>query len=155
MDVVIDASDLIQIIIALISLTSVILIYLIFKKTRELEQQKLFSNLVNQEKNLRISLWDLDSTRFQNLSDEEIVNMDFQYDTLLFNFYEYLAIIIYKKIILEKDLLPYFERFLFDVYLNFKESILFEGGERKPEEEYKYLIWLFKKLRFREKINSY
>jgi len=153
-DVAIDASNIIQIVIALISLTSVILILFIFKRNRELEQQKLFHDLVDQERDLRLILWEINSARFKDLSDEEIIQMDFEYDSLLFNFYEYLALVIYSKIIPEKYVLAYFERFLFDVYLNFKESILFEEGTKiQPEKGYKHLIWLFRRLRFREKIN--
>lgn len=66
------------------------------------------------------------------------------YDTLLFNYYEYLAICLKEDFISEKESKLYFNELLPDVRQIFEDSLLFvEGYARK--EQYPGIQWLFKK----------
>ena len=68
------------------------------------------------------------------------------YDTLLFNYYEYLAICIYKNLIDEKESKLYFRELLKDVLDRFQHSILFKENYAE-KNQYGALQWLFKKGR--------
>lgn len=76
-----------------------------------------------------------------NKREEEITK--FHYDTLLFNYYEYLAVCLKKELINESETWLYFKEFLIELKENFDESVLFKKriGDK---EKYPGIQWLFK-----------
>lgn len=61
----------------------------------------------------------------------------------MFNYYEYLAICLYKRLINEKDAKLYFKDLLCYVKEAFDSSILFEE-KYANRNQYKGIQWLFK-----------
>lgn len=134
---------IIQFVTVMITLTSVIILYKTIQNSKNLNQNNLFNELVKQERELRIKLSEyrieIDKRLDKNKKFEEIT---LNYDTLLFNYYEYLAICVYRKLINEKETKLYFKNLLKDVRQMFEDSILFEEGYAK-KEDYHGLRWLF------------
>jgi len=65
------------------------------------------------------------------------------YDTLLFNYYEYLAICVYQRLVNEQETKLYFKDLLVGVRQKFENSVLFmeHYAERS---QYGALRWLFR-----------
>lgn len=126
----------------LITLISVIFIYKTIKSNETLNQRILFSNITKEERESRIKLNEYrDKINSEEKGFEEIV---FDYDTLLFNYYEYVAICISKKLIKESDAKLYFKTLLKSVKERFDSSLMFKENYAK-QEEYPGIQWLFKK----------
>lgn len=68
----------------------------------------------------------------------------FNYETILFNYYEYVAICLYKNLINESESNLYFRDLLKSVKEYFESSLLFEK-ELAKKEEYPGIQWLLKK----------
>ena len=136
MDIIL-ISLVIQGIIALIAFTTAIIIY-------RLNQRIIFNEIVKQERELRIKLFDykqkIDDRRREKSERESFA---LNHDTLLFNYYEYLAICLFKNLIRKHDAKLYFYDLLKDTRLQFESSILFKM-EYAKREQYKALQWLFK-----------
>lgn len=66
------------------------------------------------------------------------------YDTLLFNYYEYLAVCVNNSLSVENVMKKYFKQLLIFVNERFGNSILFEEQFAK-REEYPGIQWLFKR----------
>ena len=139
-----DINTLIQLVIAVIMFFSVVLIYMTIKNNKTLNRNLLFNELVKQEIGLRIKLQEyreeIQRRKGGNGDFEEIM---LDYDTLLFAYYEYLAICSYKKLINEKDVKLYFRIPLRNVKFLFEKSLLFSGGYAH-KEEYPGMQWIFK-----------
>ena len=135
---------IIQSIVAIITLISVILIYKTIKSNESLNQKIILNEVVKQERELRIKLseYRIEINKRIN-SKKDFSEISLNYDTLLFNYYEYLAICLYKKIIHEKETQLYFEERLKYVKEIFDSSILFKK-DYAQKEQYKGLNWLFK-----------
>lgn len=131
-------SLVIQSIIAIIALITAIIIY-------KLNQRIIFNEIIKQERGLRIKLFDYKQKiedKNRTKSEREVLALN--HDTLLFDYYEYLSICLFRKLINQRDTELYFkERFGFVKDL-FESSILFERGFAE-KEQYKALQWLFKK----------
>ncbi len=138
-----DINLLVQQVIALIMLASVILIYRTIKSNEKLNQNLLFNEAVKQERELRIKLQEyreeIHSRIDESLEPKEIT---LDYDSLLFNYYEYLAICVYKQIIDGNDAAKYFKESLKSVRQQFDDSILFREGYAE-KSQYPGLRWLF------------
>ena len=137
MDIIL-ISLIIQSIIAIVALITLIIIY-------RLNQRIILNEVVKQERELRIKLFDYK----QLIDDRRLVKnkretLALNHDTLLFNYYEYLAICVYKKFVKGKDARLYFNDLLKATWVQFKESILFSKGFAE-KEQYRVLNWLFKK----------
>ena len=136
---------IIQTIAVLITFISVILIYKTIKSNERLNQQILFSNITKEERELKIKLNEYQE-RFNNKrttkKEKEIILLN--RESLLFNYYEYLAICLYKKLINESETKLYFEDILKGIKRDFDSSLLFEKKEAS-KEEYPGIQWLFKK----------
>ena len=136
---------LIQFLAVILTFVSIALLYKTIKENKNLNQNMLFNEVVKQERELRIKLWDYriemekmpaNSRRFKEKT--------LDYDTLLFNYYEYLAICLYKNLIGEKEAKLYFKELLINIKELFEKSILFKEGYA-TKEQYKGIQWLFKK----------
>ena len=93
---------IIQTFAVIITLVSVILIYKTIKSNEKLNQQILFSNITREERELRIKLNEYrDKINSISTKSKSINELILDYDTLLFNYYEYLAICIHNKLINE------------------------------------------------------
>ena len=134
---------IVQFLTAIITLISVYLVYRTIKSNISLNQNNLFNELVKQERELKIKLneyrLEIDNRIDKEKEFEEITLM---YDTLLFNYYEYLAICLYQKLINEKYAKYYFKELLDDVKQLFEDSILFKE-QYAQKSQYKGLQWLF------------
>lgn len=135
-----DSNTLVQLIIAVISLISVILIYITILTNRDINKRILFCNITKEERELKIKLLEY-KEKITN-KEEETIRLD--YETLLFNYYEYLAIAIYKDFINEDETKLYFKNLLKGVKEYFDFSLLFEKNLAK-KEEYPGIQWLFKR----------
>ena len=80
----------------------------------------------------------------KNKNKDNYIEITLDYDTLLFNYYEYLAICLYQCLINENETKRYFNELLKAVKEKFDASILFKEGFAK-REQYPGLQWLFKK----------
>ncbi|GEM_PF-6687059 len=140
-----DINIFVQLIIAIIMFASVVLIYMTIRSNKILNQNILFNEFVKQEIGLRIKLQeyrkDIHSREENGDSSKEIM---LDYDTLLFGYYEYLAICLYKKLVNENDVGLYFKISLKEVKFFFDKSLLFIEGYAE-EYEYPGLRWLFKR----------
>ena len=145
MDAHMDISIIVNILIALIMLTSATFVWLTILSNNRLNQKILFNEIVKQERELRIKLNEykekIDDPDLDN-AQKEITKVN--YDTLLFNYYEYLAICVYKKSLSDDEVKLYFLFPLRTVKNWFESSILFEKGYVK-KEQYPEILWLSKK----------
>lgn len=140
-----DTNTIVQLIIAIISLISVILIYKTILNNEDINKKILFSNITKEERELRIKLQEYrEKAEDKKLTKREKEVAIFNYETLLFNYYEYLAICLYKNFINESETKLYFRVLLKSVKDYFETSLLFEKGYAK-REEYKGVQWLFRK----------
>jgi len=130
-------SIIIQSIIAIIALITVMIIY-------KLNQRIIFNEVVKQERELRIKLSEYrkEIHKKQNQS-QEFKELVLDHNTLLFNYYEYLAICLYKNLINKNETKLYFKQRLIYVKDEFDSSLMFKENYAK-KEEYKVLNWLFK-----------
>ena len=135
----------IQSITVLITLISVILIYRTIKSNEILNQRIIFNEVIKQERELRIKLSEYrEKINSKRIKKDERKDFELDHNTLLFNYYEYLSICLYKKIINEKETKLYFEERLKYVSELFNSSILFKE-KYAEKEQYKSLQWLFKR----------
>ncbi len=142
-----DLDSFLRFLAMVISLISAILIFLTINSNKKLNQRILFNEIVKQERELRIKL---DKYRqeidFEQLDNENDKLKALNYETLLFNYYEYLSICIFKKIIKEKEGKLFFKGLLKETQKVFNTSFMFEQGYSN-KKQYPFLKWLFKKWR--------
>lgn len=137
---------IIQAISIIIALFTALVLYWTIRSNNILNQNNLFNELVRQERELRVKL-DEYKTQFRSFDeeDEEFDNLAIEYDTLLFNYYEYLGVCINQRLVNEKKVKYYFKNLLISVKEHFYEiSILFNEGYAL-RKDYPALRWLFKK----------
>jgi len=140
-----DTNNLIQLAIAVIMFFSVLLIYMTIKSNKTLNRNLLFNELVKQEIGLRIKLQEYrEEIHLRKKNSENPENIMLDYDTLLFGYYEYLAICLYKKLVDERDIKLYFKIPLKEVNFLFERSLLFSEDYAK-REDYPVTQWLFKR----------
>ncbi len=131
--------DISQFFTLIFTFLSLILLYLTIENTKQINRTNLFGDLVRQERELRVKLFEFkERIRNKQGSTKEV---SLSYDTLLFNFYEFLAISLYKKLVNEKETKLYFKTMFKDVVDLFDSSILFKENYAK-KEDYKGIIWL-------------
>jgi len=134
----------IQTIAVITALISVILIYKTIKSNEKLNQKILFSNITKEEREIRIKLQEYREKFHQpNISKEEENIILFNRESLLFNYYEYLAICLNKQLINENETKLYFKEILKGIKRDFENSLLFKKKIAK-KEEYPGIQWLFK-----------
>jgi len=135
---------LIQIITAIITVAYVILISKTIKSNKELNQNSLFNEIIKQERYLKIKLLEyrnkINSLKNPNKKEEAMLD----YDTMLFNYYEFLAICLSKNIVQEEKAKLFFLTPLKSVREMFEKSILFKKNFAK-KEDYPGIQWLIKK----------
>jgi len=134
----------IQTIAVITTLISVILIYKTIKSNESLNQRILFSNVTKEEREIRIKLQEYQE-KFNNLKtpkkEKEIILFD--RESILFNYYEYLAICLNKNLINESETKLYFKDILKGIKRDFNNSLLFKK-EIAKKQEYPGIQWLFK-----------
>lgn len=136
---------LIQSLIAIITLISVILIYKTIKSNERLNQMILFDRITKEERELRIRFQEYrERAENKKLTQSERERIIFNYETLLFNYYEYVAISLFKSLIKEEEANLYFRDLLISVKELFETSLLFEKKVAN-KEEYPGMQWLFRK----------
>ncbi|MBU2639927.1 MAG: hypothetical protein KKG75_04455 [Nanoarchaeota archaeon] len=140
-----DIETNISILTTLIALFSAVLLYKTIKSNQDLNKKILFSNITKEERELRLKL-EKYRERIDNkkLTKHEREIAALNYDTMLFNYYEYLAISLYKGLVNESETKLYFKELLISVKDYFDSSILFEENYAQ-KKEYKALQWLFKR----------
>lgn len=137
---------IIQTIAVITTLISVILIYKTMKSNEKLNQRILFSNITKEERELRIKL---QSEYREKIEDKKLEKEKkdialLNFETSLFNYYEYLAICLYKNLVDESETKLYFKEILKGIKRVFENSLLFKKGAAQ-KEEYKGIQWLFRK----------
>lgn len=136
---------IIQTIAVITTLISVILIYKTIKSNERLNQRILFDRITKEERELRVKFQEygekIDNKKISRKEREKLI---FTYETLLFNYYEYLAICLYKNLVNESESKLYFKDLLISVKRMFESSLLFKNKVAK-KQEYKGIQWLFKK----------
>jgi|TARA_B100001971_G_C18187354_1_gene536461 hypothetical protein len=126
----------IQLFIASVAFTSLLII-------QRINQRIIFNEVVKQERELRIKLNEYrEEISRRKSSGLDFNNIALDYDTLLFNYYEYLAISIYKRLVNDNISKLYFKTSLIYVKEQFESSILFDQ-KFANKEEYPAMIWLF------------
>ena len=123
----------------------IILIYITIKSNQRLNKQNIFTEIVKQERQLKIKLLeyrDIINNKKLNVVKREGTKLD--YDTLLFNYYEFLAICLYNKFINEREAKLFFKSPLISVKEMFDNSLLFTA-DYADESQYPFIRWLFKK----------
>lgn len=129
----------------ILTFISIIILAKTIKNNINLNKNNLFNELVKQERELRIKLQEYKEEIWKKLDEsKEHEETTLAYDTLLFNYYEYLSICLYKSLIDENGAKLYFGELLPDVRQLFENSILFKK-EYAKKEQYKGIQWLFKK----------
>ena len=139
---------LIQSLTSIIALVSILILYRTIKSNEDINQRTIFNEVVKQERELRIKLSEyreeIHKRQKKSKDKENFIEITLDYDTLLFNYYEYLAICVNQRLINEKETKLYFKDLLIEVKDRFENSLLFK--ERYAEKsQYKVLQWLFKK----------
>ena len=130
--------------IAIIAFSSVILATITIKSNKNLNQKMLFNEIVKQERALRIKLLEYrEKINNPDLNNEQSKIAKLDYDTLLFNYYEFFGVCIYKKLINEKETKLLFKEYVKSVKEIFDNSILFKE-EYAEKSQYKVLQWLFR-----------
>lgn len=136
---------IIQTIAVITTLISVILIYKTIKSNERLNQRIFFDRITKEERELRVKFQEygekIDNKKISRKEREKLI---FTYETLLFNYYEYLAICLYKNLVNESESKLYFKDLLISVKRMFESSLLFKNKVAK-KQEYKGIQWLFKK----------
>ena len=136
--------NLLQITAIIIFLVSVLFIFLTILSNKNLNQRLLFNKIVKQERELRILL-----NSYRKDIDYEIIKTEedkiriLEYETLLFNYYEYIAICINKGLLKEKEAILFFKQLLKQTKEVFESSYMFEKDYAK-KEQYLGIQWLFK-----------
>lgn len=136
---------IIQSITVIITIIYVILISKTIISNKRLNQQNIFNEIVRQERDLKIKLLEYrDKINNEKLSKKKRNETKLDYDTLLFNCYEFLAICLHNGLINEKETRLFFKTPLISVKDLFESSLLFKEGYAK-KEQYKGIQWLFRK----------
>ena len=143
-----DISIIIQLVIAGIMLASTVLILITILFNRKTNQNLTFVEVVKNERELRIKLNEYKIKMVGKNGTEEWEELALNYDGLLFDYYEFIALCIYEKLINENNSKIYFKRLLISVKDHFNDSILFREQFKDgfiKIEQYPVLQWLFKK----------
>ena len=129
----------------IVTIVYVSLIYFTLRTNKEINKKILFNAIVNQERMNGANINEYrDVIHSENSSDAQKENAKGDYDTFLFNFYEYLALCVSQKFVDEKVAMVFFREYLKSVKELFDKSVLFKGGYAEAEQ-YKGLLWLFKR----------
>tara|TARA_Y100000310_G_scaffold298381_1_gene332280 strand:+ start:4754 stop:5212 length:459 start_codon:yes stop_codon:yes gene_type:complete len=140
---------IIQIFNSILILISVSLIYKTIKSNEKSNKRIIFNELVKQERELRIKLNEYRKEIHKKRAEsKDFIEIAQEYDTLLFNYYEYLAISIYEKSVTEKETKLFFRGLMKDVKELFEKSSLFDEksySDYSKKEDYKALQWLFRR----------
>ena len=118
---------IIQSVLVVVTVVNVFLVYITIKSNESTNKNNLFDRVVAQERNLRIQLNKYrDIIHDDIFSERKINNARGDYDTLLFNYYEYFALCILKEFINEDYAKIFFRSHLSSVWDLFDGSILFK-----------------------------
>jgi len=136
---------IIQVITLIVTSIYVILVYKTIKSNQDINRKRIFNEIVKQERDLRIKLLEYNET----IGDEEKSKTKrkeakLNYDTLLFNYYEYLSVCLFKEMVNEDEIKLFFEEYVKSVKELFESSLLFKE-KYATKEQYRGIQWLFGK----------
>ena len=134
-----DISLFISVIYSIIALISVLILFFTLRMNKRVSENSLFNELVKQERELRINL---NSIAWRMREEPKNESLKYAYETLVFNFYEYIAICVYTKIVRNNVTRRFFFNLLVSTKELFDESLLFKDGLAK-KKHYSALLWLF------------
>ena len=125
-----DIADLIQLLIAIIMGFTAFLSYFAFRQNSSANLLSVFNEVVKEEIRLRSMLFEY---RRKISSAKEYLKVDLikEADQLMFNYYDYVAILFFDKKVDKKNFLSYFKPVLGEVYSTFIESSIFFDFEDK------------------------
>lgn len=124
---------------------SVIIVYLTFRDNRRFHVQKMLNEIVSEERKLKIKLNEYqEKLRKIKSSSFEKENLWNEHDTLLFNFYEYVSLLVLSGFLPFKETNKYFRRIFVDVYASFVSNKTFFGRDGIERDDYPNLLRLFK-----------
>lgn len=126
-----------------IALITVIVLTVTIQNNKKLNEINVFNEIIKQERELRVKLNEYRKDIDNCNKPEQEINIKLDHDTLLFNFYEYLAICIKKKLIKETNAKIYFKILIKNLKKHFKNSQLFKT-EVVTKRQYPGILWLFK-----------
>ena len=129
---------------------SVIIASFVLKNNKIFHKQKMLSGLVSRERDLRIKLSEYQEKIGITRDKKKVNRLWNDHDNLLFDFYEYLAIIFFGNYLVERDAKIYFQRLLVDVYRAFKDDKGFFSSANVSRNDYPNLMKLFKAWRIDE-----
>jgi len=139
---------LVQFLMPVITLVSVIILTRTIRSNRDLNQRIIFNEVVKREMDVRLKLSEYREEIQKRLEKgkkrEDWQEITWDSSTILFNYYEFLALCVSKKLIKESDAKIYFKSLLPSVRQRFEDSLLFVEGLAK-KEDYPGLQWLFKR----------
>lgn len=149
MDALMDISIIIQLVIAIIMLLSAVLIFVTIIINKMINQNLIFVEVVKHERDLRVKLNEYKmKMRSEEGGTDEWEELALNYDGLLFDYYEFLALCIYKKLINENYSKRYFRNLLKSTKEHFDNGALFKEEFEEGlvgREQYPGLQWLFKR----------
>ncbi|MDA3836249.1 MAG: hypothetical protein PF542_01365 [Nanoarchaeota archaeon] len=122
---------------------SVLIVYMTFRNNERFHRQKMLNEIVSEERRLKIKLNEYQEKIRKASSPKEVTNFWNEHDTLLFNFYEYVSLLILNDslpLIVTRD---YFRRIFVDVYASFSSKETFFGQDDIERKDYSNLIKLF------------
>lgn len=134
----------------IVFISSVVIAYFILKNNRLFHKQKMLNDLVSNERDLRIRLNEYQDKIELSKNSVEKTRLWNDHDNLVFNFYEYLAIMVFGNYLIEKDSRIYFRRLLVDVYRAFVDDKGFFVSADVSRRDYGNLMRLFKRWRIDE-----
>ena len=139
---------IVQLLTPTVALITALILYISIKSNNKINQRIIFNEIVKQERELRIKLSEYREEIHKRLkiskNPENFKEITLDYDTLLFNYYEYVALCIHQKLVNERETKIYFRDLLREVREKFEDSILFEE-KYADKNQYKCLQWLFRK----------
>ncbi len=134
---------IIQLISTFIALGTAGVLYKTIQNDKILNQDNLFNELVKQQREIGIKLNEYKEKMDENENDFEFIAIN--YDTLLFDYYEYLAVCIHQKLLNEENVKLYFKKLLISVKEHFYETSVLFKGNYAARKDYPSIRWLFKK----------
>jgi len=140
----INAPDLIQCLIGLILLLTAFLEYISYRGNKYQQKLKLIDNLIKEERDLIYKINSYKTYKIKSKIERDFIEN--QTDSLIFDFYEYLAILLFRKDITMDICYNYFKNKFYEVYFNFMDSKLFFDGHKQRYTQYPTLTLLFNSL---------
>jgi len=127
----ISPGDVIQLIIAIIMGVSVIFYiffsYWLIKTNTLLNKTQFFAQLCKEERQIRKDVEEYHFRISKTKNNKEKIELETRADRLLFDFYEYISILFFRRKIEDDMFYDYFNNVIMKPYLTFMNSSIFSG----------------------------